>query len=448
MQRRIPSFLSCRTSLALLGGLAAAVPAKAVVRAEPDLERILGVLESIHEGGDAAWKSGMDKLERMGVSATPMVFDLLVGRTQLEEEEGQDGEEVLPLLDRRGQDFLRELLTQWPARDVIPYLSGALSADSPIEDYWVAIRLLGETGDAAALDEVLEILTRVDPIHLGRPYVRATVEHALTQLLSEDKGAHGRLVRIDPEAHAGVMPSLVVAVGRAGRGSGLMYLIDLLEENSELEDVILKELSRPDPRDYEMIAEDCARAARGYLEGTDSKLRRRAAGTLGRLRDAESLPAILEMLDPEDAGSARVASLALRDMSGLNFGLDRRQWSAWYEAEQEWNRSRSATVLRDISSDDLATVLAALREISEHPLFHRRLGREVASLVRHEEGTIAQAACVALQRLNAPVALDPLVDALADPRETVREAAHSTLLKLTGMKMPPAVAEWSSWLLR
>ncbi len=414
---------------------------------DSNLRIITGVLESLSSEDQSVRLKGRDKLERIGAPLTPLIFDILVGHIDLNAVDGKVAEEgERPLLDARTDAFLREVLASFPPAEVSASLRKSITPEAPIDERWVAVRLIGECGDQACVEDLFAILKPVEEIQLGRPYVRSTVEDALSAILTRDPGAHRSLRELLPDIHPALMPSIIRCLGRAGRTASFLLLLDLLSKEPELASAILLELGRADPRDYDTLVEDCSRVARHYLGNEDASLQRSAIALLGTLRDQEAMQHLASRVDPKDPGLNRVVLRALKESAGLDLGPDGKIWSQWLAAEERWSVTSLQGLAGDASSRDPVVATAALRRISEHPLFHRKLYPFVLPALRHPSESVIRAACLTLERLGDPGALESLYELLSDPRDPVKMAAHHALVSLSGQTFPPLVETWSGWL--
>jgi HEAT repeat protein len=67
------------------------------------------------------------------------------------------------------------------------------------------------------------------------------------------------------------------------------------------------------------------------LKDNDPSVRAIAASALGWIKDARAVEPLIGALKDNDADVRFHAALALRDMTGMDFGLDQEQWQKWWE---------------------------------------------------------------------------------------------------------------------
>ena len=86
-----------------------------------------------------------------------------------------------------------------------------------------------------------------------------------------------------------------------------------------------------------------------------------AIDTLAELRDAQSIPALLERLIPASSPVAARAHDALRTLAAQDFALSRRRWLSWWQTNQE--RPRVAWLLDGLGHRTVEVRALALAEL-------------------------------------------------------------------------------------
>ena len=160
----------------------------------------------------------------------------------------------------------------------------------------------------------------------------------------------------------------------------------------------------------------------------------------------EVVDELVARIDPANPGSNRVVMRALKDATGRDMGTDPEAWIQWLANEKTWAQESAHEARVHASDLDPVVSTAGLREISEHPLFHRTLYPSVIPALHHESESVLRSACLALERLGDPGALEALVELLSDSRPAVKAAAHHALVSLSGQALPPLADAWSDWL--
>jgi len=417
----------------LLCGAAGAVP----VRDDAALE----VVEILSDREMRAEQPGvvLRQLIDLGPEATDGIFDLLAGRAN---DLGRGAS-----LDSGARALLYEALRAWPATEVTTRMASLANAGSPLGERMVALRLLGEVGDASSIVTVSEIVASFTSKEARPNQVRATVETALRKILIRDRRAYGAVSDMVDELEEYHLPPIVAALGEGGAAEGQPILERVLDRdrNLGLDLLVLDALGKMDRFDPEADLQRCASVVRGYLDAQDPLFRRQAAVSLGRLRDGASVPDLIEALDDDDRRVRLGALWALHDITDLRFIGEQQRWLAWQQEQAEWYDSRSAELALLVTEGDAGPAVAALREIGEHPLFASDLVGDVARALRHESPDVAAYACGTLALLKDPKAFPLLVEALADERAAVRTAAGRCLQLLTGETLPAEPELWADW---
>jgi len=139
---------------------------------------------------------------------------------------------------------------------------------------------------------------------------------------------------------------------------------------------------------------------------------------------------------------AQAASWSLKRVSHQQLPAERAAWESWHAAESRWSETERAGAIQALESQDAAEVVAALRQLSEHPLYRHENAAAIVRLLEREEPELVLAACAALSQLDSMLAADELVALLARPEEDVRAAAHAALLAISGRQLPAELRAW------
>jgi HEAT repeat protein len=206
---------------------------------------------------------------------------------------------------------------------------------------------------------------------------------------------------------------------------------------------VLGELRRLAPQVPASKGVALSERVRPFLESEHQHERRAAMAVLARLGDATAVPRMLELLEHGDAGERREAHEALRTLSACQFPDQVASWRAWYERERVWWEEQAQEAFEQLSSDDHALVLAAVRAVGDRSLRRERLAAELAPLVQHDAPAVRAYACAGLGQLRVPATVEVLVGALDDEEPAVRTQAVRALRAITGKDLPPEREAWS-----
>jgi len=415
----------------LLGGIAPAAPVQD--------DGVHAVLEILAERRESDERSGgiRKQLVDLGPDATTAVFDLLAGRVT--------GLGPQASLDAPSRALVYDVLRSWPARKVVSRIDARVDARSPLGERMVALRLLGEVGDATAMPVVSDIVVSFTPEEARPVQVRATIETTLRKILIRDRSAYGDLSDMVGAVGEHHLPPIVEALGEGGGAKGQPILERLLGRSDELDLLVLEALGKMDRWDPDADFERCARVVRRFLDSPDPLFRRQAAVSLGRLGDGESVADLIEALEDDDRRVKRGALWGLHEITNLRFDGHQERWLVWQAEQAEWYDSRSTDLAALLQAAEVGRAVAALREIGEHRLFAGELIEDVAAALRHESPEVAAYACGTLAQLAHPAAFPFLLEALDDTRNMVRAAAGRSLQVLTGQTFPPASNIWREW---
>ena len=101
---------------------------------------------------------------------------------------------------------------------------------------------------------------------------------------------------------------------------------------------------------------------RGELSNRDSMRRSLAARALGALHDRESIEGLILLLGSDDEMCAQAAADALREITRATFGVNPRQWNAWWVENR--SKRRADWLVAALRHKELDVRLAAFEELS------------------------------------------------------------------------------------
>ena len=108
---------------------------------------------------------------------------------------------------------------------------------------------------------------------------------------------------------------------RLPSSEGLELLIGPLGFDVDLDRALLSSIGKVASALFEYDHDEVSEELREFLNLDDRTLREQANLALGRIRDPQAVPRLVELLSDEEAGLAASAHWALREMTGLSFPL-------------------------------------------------------------------------------------------------------------------------------
>lgn len=127
---------------------------------------------------------------------------------------------------------------------------------------------------------------------------------------------------------AGVRAAATRALGNHGRPEHVPLILERLADEDP---TVRQEAARALQRLHNPIAVDpLMRALQGENE-TDAEVRAEAAIALAQYPDLKVLQRLIATLDDPQLSVNRNAQVALRTLTGQDFGLDRRAWAQWVQ---------------------------------------------------------------------------------------------------------------------
>ena len=254
----------------------------------------------------------------------------------------------------------------------------------------------------------------------------------VSQLLERDNHTPHEIRRTFLKADPGLRPWILHAIGGTREASSITLLLNLFGADPSVDATVLSIVNSlaatiEPPQSLPSLLPINHALANGSLA-----VRKQAALALGRLKNFESVPLLVELLLEEDPALQRCAHWSLKTLSGTTLRLDHWTWERWLEREHEWWRERGAETLKRLHHGSLPQRMAAIKEITHHPLFRSKTASELTLVLHKCSAGEARLACFALGEFGLAPDLEPLIVQLEHPQESVREAAHTALQRLTG----------------
>jgi HEAT repeat protein len=403
---------------------------------EPEGSGLGETVDAILQRCDGAGQTALDEagreLARLGRPAVPVLFDRL--------ERACEAPADCPLPDRALIGFLGS----FERRIVLAEVSTRIASDRVDPSTRVAaLGVLGHVGRRSDL-ALLDRASHAD----GAPVddaARAALEESLVEILERDPGSAFAVGACAGDLDADVAWTFARAVAVAGSPRGMKALADLLVHRGDLALTVLDGIGRLGEEFPYTVTSDVRDAVRRRLdENLDRQELRQTAQTLGQLEDHRSVGRLIELLGHDDALIRKTASVALRRITGVDFGEDRRHWEDWLAREQAWYDTEAPHLVGELDSNHLGRISAALSELAGRRYNRDWIAYEIGALASHPSPAVRELVCIALGQLGAGNALPDLLRLLANEEEAVRTAAHAALVRLTGSDLPDDVEAWRS----
>jgi HEAT repeats len=385
---------------------------------------------------EADLAAALQRLRSRGARAASEVVEALVAGELIDSTTGAR----IPI-DSRSEAQLIALLRVSSRSQVVENLLRASSGQA-LENVIVAMRLCGEIGGESAIEALCTLNARQP--ELERQCLRYTraLEQALARLLELEPRAVLDVRRALDRFDAPSRRLLASALGRRGDTESSELLGKMLGESVELDAAVLEGLGRCRRWGGRVRDGSCEAWVAPLLAANAAERRRCALLALGRLRAVERLPAVVELLEDEDARVRGAALWAAQSISGRRLGPDRSGWEDLLAREQQWLEQHYPEFEAALGGRDVSAAVAALREISLHSVCAPAVVAAVEECLAAPSTPIALAACHALATLGDPRSLEALVERLDDGREPVRMAAANALCAMTGLALPSEPTPW------
>jgi HEAT repeat protein len=196
----------------------------------------------------------------------------------------------------------------------------------------------------------------------------------------------------------------------------------------------------------EVMGDYVVEQTRRYLQDPEPLVRRAAVSTLGALHDMNVMEDFLELLEDPDAGVRRATHEALKRFSGRNMPADAAMWEHWWDSQLDWFLDDSEALVSAGPHPAADWAIARLKDTMSYPAFRQHTAFDVASMLAHNDESVAVFAALCLERLGEARVTSYLIESLQDSRPVVREAVARALRTLTGEDHLAQYDAWSHWL--
>lgn len=388
-----------------------------------------------HFSNPGAFSAQRD-LVALGSSAAPAAWAILSGRARPDD---------LELDSRACRELAREVISDWPAAEVIPVLLAADDEQTPFGQRLILVEFLSWTESSDAVPAIFEVLGRLDGVQLQSQRVERQLQRALATLLEDSPHRYRKLDGQVKELPNSLLAPVVKQAGRNSTAEASSFLSRIARQSPFAERLVLESLARRKATNMEWVSSEFLLIARRAIEQGDPLVRRLGVKALGALRDSESFERIVQLLEHEEGSLHRTALAALQDMSGMRRDWSPARWRQWLEGEER-RYEQDAEQAHGIGSADPNTALIAIRKLATHKLFANRAVESIRRGMRHANPAVRSLACDGLRELGHPLAIGALVDRLDDANEAVRTSALSSLRTLSGRDFGEERDAWESWL--
>lgn len=305
----------------------------------------------------------------------------------------------------------------------------------------LVLDVLGVAGSVEHLPLLLE-LAQLEREESPPRAVAQAFQGALVGILAREPRAYDALANYHRDAPPALTESIVRAVGDAGDARGLQFLEHVITFRPEELSLCASQVRRVGRSGDPELDQGLAQRLRWAVDPQRPETCRALLLALGELRDYESVPLLIELMQSPDAGLSGNALWALRRITELEFPALPERWLAWYESELEWFAREEPLALRDLHHGAPSAAAAAARAISERRLWREELAQELATALQRPHPTLRAPICRALERLGVDSVAVELVELLDDDDSESARAAWRALVALTGHELPADSVTW------
>jgi len=228
-------------------------------------------------------------------------------------------------------------------------------------------------------------------------------------------------------AHLDLRPTIINAVTNVGTDAGLKSLSEFLSLSEELELFILSSMGRVASTATLPVNEIILARVRHLERSDDSRRVREALLLLGRFKDADSVPRLIDRLSDDDSAIRSAAHWSLKHLSGLELRDDPRRWEMWHKTEADWWKVHAPEVLGWLRSFDVLDRKRAVAIIAQRRLRKHTLALELLPLLSDSDESVVKQTLRALSILDTRSAAPKVQELLDHHSQAVRESAEAVL---------------------
>ncbi len=298
--------------------------------------------------------------------------------------------------------ILVAVLKRLPKADVLGAVDAeAAGPESSVDRQLLLVRLLGSVGGKEALDRVLAIVSRFDPVQWERTFVQVPVQDTLAVLVRDDSDLQKELARRVQDAKPAFGGMLVRALAQSGSTAAATGLTYSLGRDPRLDVCLADALGALAEGAAGTLSETALQALRSQLGSTDARAVCASATALGRLGDEASAERLVQLLGDPDAMKKHGALLALCAVSGRDRTGEQKDWDAWLEGENKWMTERLPELERVIAEEQLQAMPEVLAELVAHRLFRHRIAMDLTPMLSSRNPDVVRLACGILPALGS-----------------------------------------------
>lgn len=339
------------------------------------------------------------------------------------------------------REVVLAVLSELPSASVIAAAIERTELSQTASVRRLVLDVVGATGGSQHLDLLVEQALMEGETWPPRE-VQESFQAALAKILVREPKLYERLGTFHRDAPVGLSDAILCAVGDAGDPRGLAFLEHVLTFRPESISICASQVRRLGRSGDVRVDRGLAQRLRWAVDVDRPAASRALLLALGELRDYDSMPILIELLDSEDSGLASNALWALRRITDMNFPGNAARWETWYERELAWFEHEEESALRDLHVGPPSAAAAAARAISERRLWREDLALELLGALERPHPALRAPICRALERLGESNVALGLVELLDDADPDSAAAALHALVELTGRDLPADVSTW------
>jgi hypothetical protein len=371
------------------------------------------------------------ELVRRGAELAGPAIRIYLGDLQ---EPAHDYEVDPKAIDARPR-ILVAVLKGLPKPDVLRAIELESQAKEGVDRQLLLVRLLAEVGGREALDRIVAIASRFDPMQWERTFVQVPVQDSIARLVRGDLELQKGIAREAQNAKPALAAMFVRAIAQAGGSAAAPDLTYSLGRDPRLDLCLAEALGALAENAAGTLSETALAALRSQLESTDARMVCAAATALGRLGDEMCAVKLVRLLGDPDAMKKHGALTALCALSGRDRSGERADWEAWLEAENRWKSERLPELERAIANEELAALPDVLTELVAHRLYRHHIAMDLTPMLGSSNPDVVRLACGILPALGSRSVVPALRSVVRGADRDMIPFARAALIALT-----PAIA--------
>lgn len=399
-----------------------------------ELSHLARALRSARRSDPPLREALVQTLSSHGAAAIEPTLDLLVAQ-RVPKTAPEEGRQVL---SRPQRDLLLAALGRQEARAVRTVVEGRLARARTLLEWRVGLWALAAAADGGTTSELLR-----DWRERGAPALKHDDwSLAFSLVLSRDERGFSDAARFWPDALPEQQRGLVEAAGDLGQPQGLELILSVLDASRDDLGVIAAGQVLRIGRSYDtQVNRALGARLREWCDPARPALCQTVVQALGELRDRESLPRFIELLDSGDDGLRGAALSALRRASGTALKSTRDTWARWLAAQESALAVAPRRAVPRLAARELDTVLDGLRELRTLRIDREEVVGWIAPVLQRSEPGLRIVACEVLGEIDDRSAAPLLLFACDDRDKRVAAAARAALRTIVGHDLPVELGE-------